>query len=404
MNTVNKALIGVLIGQIVLAVIMISRADENRLRKLELIVPEFNAEAIERIDVYKRANGDGPAPTVPDLNMVKENGIWVVKNYFDFPVDPDNVKTLLEKVENLASRGSIASGETRRIQLSVTANKFERQVQLFSAGVAEPLTLYIGKAAGGRKIAVRKGGDETIHGIARFGPSSAQYAVLAWVDSTYFEASQHDIVGIEVSTAAGRWNVRRTGPKELWRLVDAPQDDPNGAIAAPQPDVAMKYLVQRPFDNIARQMALVKFNEPANPQIPRGSPLAEVTLTVAPKSDDPAVPTTEEKYSFVIGPEQDGKFIVSRENARPVWIYANNFESIVNLSEAAVYSDKPQPNFKKGRSQPKSKIPIMGVPANAPHGGAPAGGGHGGGAPAGGGHGGGAPAGGAHGGGQTAPH
>lgn len=387
MNSVNKALIGVLIAQVILAVITLSQVDPNKLRKLKLLVPDFNRETVERIDVFKRAKGDGPAPTEPDLSMAKENGIWLAKNFFDYPINPENVKIFFDKLQKLASRGPIASGETRQTQLAVTDDKFERKVIVHRSGGLEPLTFYIGKAAGGRKIAVRQGGSDDIHGIAKFGPSSAQYAVLGWVDSTYFETTMQDIVGIDVETAAGRWVVSRKDSESLWRLAGAPPDHPDGAIAEPQPGVPTQYLVQRPFDNVARQMALIKFNEPASPQIPRGSALAKITLTIVQGNDEAEAKPEPQRYSFLIGPEMDGRYVVSRDNARPVWIYINNFESIVNLSKQTVFSLKPQPNFSK-RSREMSKIPRMGGSQPGPHGGAGA---HGGGAGAGAGpHGGGA--------------
>lgn len=345
MNNVNKALAAVFAVQAVLVLITLNRLGDDGLRTEQRLIPDFDAASVEKIEVFKSSDGNATTPPPADLVMTKANSIWTVTTHQNYPVDPDNIETFLSRISNLSSRGPLAEGASRQSQLHVTDTKYKRKIVVHRKNRAEPLILYLGKSAGGRKNAVRIHGEEEIHGVTGFTQASAQYAVLGWVNSSYLEVPKEDIVYMSVTNASGEYVVERDHSKAPWRLLSPPSQESDPAV---NPDQPPNYLNPRPLDNIARQMANIKFNEPANPRIPRGSPLATITMGV---SADPAA-GSRDTYKVVIGPEIDGRYIVSRDNAPPVWIHINNFESMVNLTEPKLYTrTKPRP---PGKKKPKA--------------------------------------------------
>jgi hypothetical protein len=332
MNTFNKALIAVLALQVVLAAITLSRSDSITIAKARPVLPGFEPAEIERIDVYNSLDavkdGSDPARAVPSIILARKDGRWVIATAFDYPVSETELQSFFDRLMGMQTRGAIATGEARRSQLKVAPDRYLRRVVLHRQGGKPPLTLYVGQNAGPRTSAVRVDGETDIHAVSSFAPSTAPPSVTGWVDSSYFRVDEAQVASITVQNPAGTFSFERDG-KGGWKVAEGT----TGADPARQLD-------NRAVDNMVRAMAVLQMIEPADPEIPTGSPLSVVTLRLGARQAQggEAGSTPQNEYTFVFGPEQNGRYMLRRTGgAPPIWVSMNKFEPVIDFGLKLMY-------------------------------------------------------------------
>src|SRR5678815_5171810 len=77
----HKILLGLLAAQLVLVVIVLTRADDSQSLKEHVLIPGFDVAKVTRVQVS--SSGEG-AKTV---DLVKRDAGWVVASAFDYPGD-----------------------------------------------------------------------------------------------------------------------------------------------------------------------------------------------------------------------------------------------------------------------------------------------------------------------------
>jgi hypothetical protein len=337
MNTFNKALTAVLALQVVLALITLTRSDSTSIAKARPVLADFDPAEIERIDVYNSLDaikdGKDPAKAVAAVILTKKEGRWVIPTAFDYPVSPTELQSFFDRVMGMQTRGAIASAEARQSQLNVAPDRYLRKVVFHRQGGKPPLILYVGQNAGPRTSAVRVEGENDIHAVSSFAPSTAPPSVTGWVDSNYFQVDERQVVGILVQNAAGTFSFERDG-KGGWKAVEGTTGvDPARDLNA------------RAIDNMVRAMVLLQIIEPADPEIPTGSPLSTVTLRLgAPRAEGgQAESTPASEYTFVFGPEQNGRYMLRRTGgAPPIWVSMNKFEPVIDFGPKLMYPETVQ--------------------------------------------------------------
>lgn len=391
MNTTNKALIGVLALQGILALLLLSRSDSAAIGKLKPVLPGFDAQKLERIEIFKQFDapaGATAAQLTPDITITKKDGKWVVSTYFDYPAGQKKLDTFFEKVSAMQSRGPIATAKARQPQLQVAEDKFLRKVVLHGQG-QEPTILYVGQSAGAGTTAVRVHGSDAIYAVTGLTVSIAAPSVVGWVDTEYFRVKEKDVVSVKVENAAGTFAFERDG--EGWKLAgdaQAAQPAQPAGAKAPAATADARPLNKVAIDTLARNMSLLQFVEPTDPEIPTGSPLAKVTLKVVPQApaegeDKPAegqaVPasTLSGDFTFIIGPERNGRYIVRRTDLPPVAVSMSHLEPLVSFGPDKMYQPvlpQPAPTHGQQPAAPQGQQPAAphGAQPAAPHGQQPA--------------------------------
>ena len=375
MTTVNKALIGILVAQLALAALTLTRGESTHIGKLEPIVAAFDAKGVSRIEIFKEPvvgnSGDKDGNKASDAAIVlhKKDNAWALATHHDYPADKSKVDSLLQKVAGLNSRGPVATSPGRQSQLSVSETEYKRKLVIHTAGGGAPITLYVGDPAGSRKTAVRLSGRDEIHGVTGFSMASISAFVSGWVDTQYFTVTESEVASITVRNAAGELTLERDSGS--WKLSDgqAPGQTPGqppgqtpgqppgqtpgqapGQTPGQAPGQTPGQAPDRPIDsevvdNIVKQMTNIRLAEPADPNKAVDKPLATVTLRMKiPDSQGsdagpPAMSVVADEYTFQIGPEDDdSRYYLRRSgDSRAVWVYASNLKPVIEFDRDKLY-------------------------------------------------------------------
>ncbi|MEM9493485.1 MAG: DUF4340 domain-containing protein, partial [Myxococcota bacterium] len=298
MNTLNKVLIAVLVGQLALAVITLTRGDSGGIQALEPVVAGFAIDKVERIEIFKETDGgvdsnddsaeSGDQDSAGDvaIELIKSGDEWTVKSHYDYPADTSKIESLLSQVAGLQSRGPIATSAARQNQLAVADSKYQRKLVLHGAG--EPVTLLVGDPAGALKTAVRRAGQDEIYAVTNFSMSSVSAFVSAWVDTAFMDRQPDELASLTVQNKAGTFTLERDGGQ--WKLTSGAAGQPGAGDGAAAPADASaagdKELDQSAIDGWARSVTKFNIAEPADPARAIDTPLATVTLRF--KGDEPA--------------------------------------------------------------------------------------------------------------------
>ena len=85
----HKILIALLVVQLALAVVMLTRNDDSVPSRPEPVLAGFDAAAVTKIAVFAKS-GDKPA-----VELAKQGTSWVVASSFQYPADATKVGDLL---------------------------------------------------------------------------------------------------------------------------------------------------------------------------------------------------------------------------------------------------------------------------------------------------------------------
>src|SRR5262245_70396 len=147
----HKILIAVLVAQLILTVIVLTRGDDSGVMKEHSLIAGFDAAKVTRLQVFGEAGkppakpeAGKPDPTKP-IDLVKRDANWVMASSFDYPVDQTKVNDVLSPLAKLAATAPIATQASRHKQLRVADADFERKLVVTADG--KDITLYVGGPA-----------------------------------------------------------------------------------------------------------------------------------------------------------------------------------------------------------------------------------------------------------------
>lgn len=193
--------------------------------------------------------------------LLKRNGDgWVLPQAHDFPAGSFQVARLLDAVLNLHPGLPVADSTDAARRFRVAGDAFTRRVILRHEGkVLE--TLYIGDAAGPRRVYGRLGGQTAVYPLLL-----DRYALVtdvnAWTDKTWLHRPLGDINGVHLPGI----DLRRHG--DGWRLAD---------------QTAEEQLDTDKVDDLVERIANLDFMAVAGVAAPEpaGEPLLTITLELA---------------------------------------------------------------------------------------------------------------------------
>ncbi len=355
MNRTNKILAGALLVQLVLAVLLFLRRDENRIGKLEPLVEGLQADKIDRIRVFDayppaKQEADQPKkkagkPDQPAVELVKRGSDWQLASHFDYPADGTKVNELLEKVTAIRTRGALASGVARQKQLEVADDNYQRKLVLTSGG--KDVTLFVGASAGARQTSVRVAGSKDVHGASGLSAFAVGAEPSAWIDTAYFKVDKEQIASIEVTNQNGTFTLEPTGGEGGGWSVEL-----NGkAVEVPAGSEIDKDMV----DRVVSRISAMTMTEPGDPKRTIDKP--QVTVMVRMKADQPpaaadggppAVSQPGQEYTVDIAEsgEKDKSFVKVRGSPQAALIHTLSVSDLVELSATKLvkkHEDKPAP-------------------------------------------------------------
>ncbi len=353
MNRTNKILAGALLVQLVLAVLVFLRHDDNRIGKLEPLVDGLEAEKVDRIRVFDAwppaREGDagkekkGAKPDQPAVELVKRGSDWQLASDFDYPADASKVTELLEKVTAIRTRGAIASGKTRQKQLEVADDNYQRKLVLTAGG--KDVTLYVGASAGSRQTSVRLAGSDQVHAASGLSAFAVGATPAAWIDTAYFKVEKEQIASVEVTNQNGTFSLE-PGAGGTWSV------ELNGKpVAVPAGQEIDKDMI----DRVVSRISSLTMTEPGDPKRAIDKPTVTVTVRMkseppptGPDGGPPAVSQPGQEYTvdFAEAGEKDRTFVKVRGSQHAALVNALSVSDLAELSASKVvrkHEDKPAP-------------------------------------------------------------
>jgi hypothetical protein len=200
---------------------------------------------------------------------------WVLPEADDFPVDGEKVDEILEKIAGLDTRRLVASNPANFARLEVKEDDFRRKLTL--EAVEASAVIYLGGSGGADTVYARRAGEDSVYlGI---GLNSWELSTQAssWLDASYVEVPQGDVLEITVHNAAGSFTFRRAG--EDWTYAGLTDDETFEDTKMP---------------SILRNAASLRLLEPLGLEALEEYGLAEPPVTV------------EVRYQQMIAAEADG--------------------------------------------------------------------------------------------------
>lgn len=178
---------GVLVAQLVLAVIVFVSGEEYGAYETEEKLLVFDVNAVDRIQIEDGSNS---------AILIKQADKWVLPELNDFPAGQHNVQQLLDKLAVMKKGWPVAttSGASRRFK--VDEDEFERKLTLSTNG--NPLgQLYIGDSPGFRKVHVRNSGDAEVFAVD-FNTWEASADSGDWIDKRILTFSADNLLRAEM--------------------------------------------------------------------------------------------------------------------------------------------------------------------------------------------------------------
>ncbi len=161
--------------------------------------------------------------------LAKAGEGWVLSEAGDYPVLADKVPPLLADIAGLTTDRLVAQTPGSHGRLKVARDDFERRIE-FEMADGTVRQLYVGTAPSFGATHVRAGGRDEVYLTADLTAQEVQVQASAWVDRTYLEVPQDQIVAVTLENANGRFEFVKAG--ETWTMAGLAADEPldEGAV------------------------------------------------------------------------------------------------------------------------------------------------------------------------------
>lgn len=336
MSTLNKILAAALVAQLVLAVVVLTRDPATTVAELVPVV-SFDKATVTRVQIDAAAEpGADGKPTPPrKIDLVKQEGGWVLASHHAYPADAAKVEELLTKLDALRTRGASATGAARAKQLQVADDDFGRKLTLTRDGGAD-IVLLIGDVAGPGRTALRRAGSDEILSVAGMPSSGVSIEPADYVATSFSEVDEAKVARLTVKNARGTFALERAA--DGWKIaIDGKPTAP------PKGEVVDTFNV----DDLVRAAAKIEFAAPADPARQVASPEATVTVAIAepPAAGQPAPAesTAAEERVFELASDKDDQYFVRQKgNPRPVLVRGSRLRALLELDRTKLFR-KPDP-------------------------------------------------------------
>lgn len=342
LNRSNMALAALLLIQVALLGILAIGATRTATAPTGPLLAGFSAAAVERITVADNLDNE--------VSLARGEDGWVLPNADDFPANAVKIEELLGKAADLNTGRLVASSSSSLARLEVADDDFQRRISMVTDSSTE--SLYLGGSGGADAVYVRRGGDSHVYLGLGLNTWEAPTQVSMWIDTSYVNVPQEDILAITVNNAHGRFSFSRDG--EEWVYVGLGEGETFDAAR---------------MANILRNAASIRMVEPLGLEARDEYGLDDPTVTVevlhrealevesetaeAEGSDEAAAETeieyVERTYTLAIGAQQDGGEYALKSSANDYYVLARqtaadafadvSHETLVAADESAADSE-----------------------------------------------------------------
>ncbi len=142
----------------------------------------------------------GASATLAKVELAKQDGKWVLPDYFNAPVDKFKLNDVLDELSDLKRGLPVATTSSALDRFKLMDDNFERRLTL-SAGKKVLSTVYFGSSAGARKTDARTARDHAVYDV-----DLATYELPTqasqWFDAGMLESDADALSQVDVTTNA----------------------------------------------------------------------------------------------------------------------------------------------------------------------------------------------------------
>ena len=197
----NVLLVVLLAVQLVLLAISVLTSSGTEARSVEPILSGMTAADIDLMSFSDDLGNE--------VSMARKEDSWVLPGTDDFPVDGDKVEAVLDKIAGMDTRRLVATNPANFARLEVQDDDFRRQINLASSDASA--VLYLGGSGGADTVYVRRAGEDNVYLGVGLNSWELSTQISTWVDSSYVNVPQDDVLEITVQNADGSFNFTRDG-------------------------------------------------------------------------------------------------------------------------------------------------------------------------------------------------
>ncbi len=211
MNRLNTILIIVLVVQLALTALVFW--PKSTVQAGTPLLADFAADEVVKLTIHD-----------DNENMIvlaKSNEDWVLPEADNFPVQADNVSTLLEKLEGIKGNRLVTQTEASHNRLKVGENDFNRLVEIeLTDGTRH--NVYVGSSGGTGATHIRISTQPEVY-LADINTFEVNAQASSWVDTLYFNIPSENVVAVTLENENGTFDFIKNG--ETWTMTSLTDDE-----------------------------------------------------------------------------------------------------------------------------------------------------------------------------------
>lgn len=202
----NLLLVGLLVLQLVLLALSFVMSSGPEARPVEPILAGMSAADIDLMSFTDDLDNE--------VTVARGEAGWALPAADDFPVDGAKVEEILDKIAGLDTRRLVATNRANFSRLEVEDEEFRRRVSLKSGD--DSALLYLGGGGGADSVYVRRAGENDVYLGIGLNAWELSTQISTWLDASYVNVPQEDILEITVRNAAGSFTFARAGDSLIY--------------------------------------------------------------------------------------------------------------------------------------------------------------------------------------------
>lgn len=213
LNRSNIILAVALVVQIVVLAISVAARTGSADRAVQLLLPGFKADDVLELVIADDLDNS--------LRIARRDDGWALPEAGDFPVKGDKADELLASIAGLDTGRLVASNPANFPRLEVAEEGFRRKLSIVSGD--ETSVLYLGGSAGADTVYARLDGENRAYLGTGLSAWEASTQVSGWIDASYVNAPQEEVIRIKVTNANGSFEFE---PDDgTWRYLGLPEGE-----------------------------------------------------------------------------------------------------------------------------------------------------------------------------------
>ena len=312
-NTV-KFLVALLAVQVILIAAINLNTKDIAAKAEPVALASFEQEHIDEILIE--------GPDKEKVQLVKQDGQWVLPDVDHFPANTNKINQLLNKLASLQVTRPVATSESAQQRFKVSEELFERRIRLSSNGNAVA-QLYLGTSPSMRLIHAREEHSDQIFTVA-MSTYEMPVELANWEDKSLLEIDKTTVTSLSVNGIT----IQREGRDK----ADDGAGDADDLTSAPNWHAADlsddTYLDNDAVNALIDTLATLQYDSVLGQEDKPEYKLSEPVLSLTITTDN------DDTVSYTIGKQESGTYVLSA-SSRPEYFKLASYRatSLIDASK-----------------------------------------------------------------------